>query len=196
MANMTKPAYDNSIQSILPPMLLPTHHSEEKRVTQIPAAAKATTDSAGWETLQTRFGGVAFQTSQPIVFSKGLLGMPDKVHFGLANFPNPKFAQFKLLQSFDDHAVSFIGLPLGLQNNLIREEDIRRACEDLSISPEDVAMLLIVTVHRSATGIKLSVNLRAPLIIDAERRQGMQYVFPHDRYSVQHYLTSEQNAAS
>lgn len=185
MANMTKHAYDNRIETTLPPMLMKEHQLEEKRVSQQSAPAN---QADGWENIETRFGSVAFHTAQPIVFAKGLLGMPDKVHFGLANFPSEKFSQFQLFQSFDDHQLSFITMPLGISNTLIQEEDIRRACDDLGMHVDDVAMLLIVTVHRSPNGVKLSVNLRAPLMVDAKRRQGMQYVFSHDRYGVQHFL--------
>lgn len=140
------------------------------------------------ETIKSRFGDITVDTSKSVLFPRGLLGMPDKFHFVLANFPNPKMEQFMLLQSLDDKALSFITLPLNLQNAIIAENDIRNACRDLQIDEAQLVLLLIVSVHRGLDQTRLSVNSRAPLLIDADRRTGAQYVFQHDTYSVQHML--------
>ncbi len=140
------------------------------------------------ETVRTRFGDVAVDSSKAVAFPRGLLGMPDRANFVLASFPTPKMQQFTLLQSLDDAALSFITLPLNLQNAIIGEDDLRAACRDLQIAEGNLALLLIVTVHRSPQQVKLSVNARAPILIDAERRIGMQYVFQTDAYKVQHML--------
>lgn len=140
------------------------------------------------ETLKTRFGDVTIDTSKVILFARGLLGMPDKHQFVITNFPNPKMQQFMLFQSVDDSNLSFITLPLDMKNNIISGTDMSTACRDLQFSESSAAVLLIVNVHRSLDEVKLSVNARAPLIIDADRRIGTQYVFPQDTYNVQHML--------
>lgn len=142
----------------------------------------------GMETIKSRFGDITVDTGKAIVFARGMLGMPDKHNFILANFPNPKMQQFMLLQSLDDTALSFITLPLDLNNSIIAADDIAAACRDLQINPTHAAVLLITNVHRGIDSVKLSVNARAPLIIDAERRIGAQYVFQNDGYKVQHML--------
>jgi flagellar assembly factor FliW len=140
------------------------------------------------ETIKSRFGEITVDTSKAFVFARGLLGMPEKAHFVLANFPNPKMQQFMLLQSLDDATLSFITLPLDLKNGIIAYEDLSTACRDLQISEANVAVLLITTVHRGLDQVKLSVNTRAPLLIDAQRKVGAQYVFQQDSYKVQHML--------
>lgn len=140
------------------------------------------------ETIKTRFGEVTVDTSKAITFSQGLLGMPDKFQFVLTNFPNPKMQQFMLLQSLEDTTLSFITLPLNMQNAIIQAEDLKAACRDARIDAANMAVLLIVSVHRSMSGVKLSVNARAPLLIDANQRVGVQYVFQQDCYKVQHML--------
>jgi len=142
----------------------------------------------GMETIKSRFGDITVDTSKAIVFARGILGMPEKHNFVLANFPNPKMQQFMLLQSLDDKTLSFITLPLDLKNNIISYEDMSLACRDLQIGESNAAVLMIVNVHRGVDQVKLSVNARAPLIVDAERKTGAQYVFQHDQYKVQHML--------
>lgn len=141
------------------------------------------------EIIDTRFGKISLQKSNGIAFPRGLLGMPNKLNFFLADFPNKKFEQFKLLQSLDDYSLSFITLPLALQNNVILTEDLTHACKELGISVDNLVTLVIVSVHRSPAGTSISVNARAPLLIDSSQRLATQYVFSTDRYQVQHTIT-------
>jgi flagellar assembly factor FliW len=201
VANFSNPAYDNSLVATpaLPAMLNIRKLLQEGRVNQPPAAATvkdAVSSASQSQIIETRFGPVEFNLAQPILFSRGLLGMPEKQRFGLADFPNARFAHFKLLQSLDDAALSFITLPLELQPDLLRVEDLQRACEDAGIAFQNLAVLLIVTVYRTPGGAEaaqaqLSVNCRAPILVDVESRQALQYVFPSDRYQVQQRLKTE-----
>ncbi len=140
------------------------------------------------ETIQSRFGEISVDVSKAVTFPRGLLGMPGKENFVLTNFNNPKMEQFKLLQSLDELQLSFITLPLDLNNNIIGVNDIRSTADDLGIAHEDLVVLLIVSVHRSPDSVKLSVNARAPLFLDVKNKTGMQYVFSNDAYKVQHYI--------
>lgn len=140
------------------------------------------------ETIKSRFGDVIVDINRAIAFPRGLLGMPDKSQFVLVNFPSQKMEQFTLLQSLDDTNLSFITLPIDIHNTIISAADIRSAAHDLHISEENLVLLLIVSVHRSPTQVRLSVNARAPLMMDAQRKVGAQYVFQSDVYKVQHML--------
>ncbi len=140
------------------------------------------------EIIETRFGPVEISRSNPIVFERGLLGVPDSQNFVLVNFPSENLQQFKLLQSLDKDELSFITLPLDLDNSIIARADIEKACEDVNIPVDDVAILTIVSVHRSPDKVTLSINARAPLLINVRNRQALQYVFQHSRYQVQQML--------
>lgn len=142
------------------------------------------------DVIDTRFGKITLKKENPIVFPQGLLGMPDKCSFFLTEFPSEKLKQFKLFQCLDDFGLTFITLPLDMENAIITKEDLATACKDLDIPSGELAILLIVSVHRSATTVTLSVNARAPLLIDTKRMLAAQYVFPHDRYKVQHTITA------
>jgi flagellar assembly factor FliW len=142
------------------------------------------------EVIDTRFGKITLQKNNPVTFPRGLLGMADKFHFFLTEFPSQKLARFKLLQSLDDYALSFITLPLNLQNGIIVPEDLSHACDDLGMNVSNLVTLLIVSVHRTPAKTMLTVNARAPLLIDSSMRLAAQYVFQTDRYQVQHVITA------
>lgn len=141
------------------------------------------------ETMQTRFGQVTVYRKNPIVFPNGLLGLPDKFSFCLTKFPSEKLARFKLLQSLEDAELSFITLPLEMDNAVVDRADIDQACKDLEITHDDLTLLLIVTVHRTGAGVKLSVNARAPIFINTTRRVASQFVFHNAKYNIQHMIT-------
>jgi flagellar assembly factor FliW len=109
----------------------------------------------------------------------------------LADLGDPRLPQFKVLQSLDDHGLSFLVLPLDPASGLIAQHDLAEACAALSIAERDVAILLVVTVHRTADGVLVSANLRAPLLIDTTSRIGVQHVLPNDSYPVRLALTEE-----
>jgi len=139
--------------------------------------------------IETRFGRIALQKHNAFSFKRGLLGMPEKQDFFLTDFPNEKLRKFKLLQSLSDFSLSFITLPLLVQNAIIAPEDLQLASSELGIRPEDLVILLMVSVHRTVHKVSISVNAKAPLLIDARQKLAAQYVFRNDRYSVQHFLS-------
>lgn len=141
------------------------------------------------EEIESRFGRVTINPRQPIFFPNGLLGMPDRAHFCLTHFPSEKMARFKLLQSLDDLSLSFITLPVDIDNPIVEREDLEQAAQALEIPAEEMAVLLIVTVHRESGVAKLTVNARAPLLMHVGRRVATQFVFPHTKYLIRQPLS-------
>ena len=141
------------------------------------------------ETIDTRFGKVTIYRRNPIVFPNGMLGMPDKFQFCLTDFPVEKLGRFKLLQSLDDYNLSFITLPIDIENPIVAREDLDQAAKDIGVPIEQMAVLLIVSVHRESSGVKLSVNARAPVLMNAPRRVAHQYVFGSSKYDIRHLIS-------
>lgn len=142
------------------------------------------------EKIDTRFGKITLRRDTAVSFPRGLLGMPSKKNFFVTDFPSEKLGKFKLLQCLDDYNLSFITLPLAVtsHNGIIAPEDIKAACIDLGIMPENLVVLLVVSVHRAPGNVSVSVNARAPLLIDTSLKLAAQYVFHTDKYNVQHYI--------
>jgi flagellar assembly factor FliW len=151
-------------------------------------AVLASTASHG-EEIESRFGRVTVNTNQQIFFPSGMLGMPDRMRFCLSHFPSEKMARFTLLQSLDDSALSFITLPVDMANPMIERADLEQAARDLEMPLDDVAVLLVVTVHRESGVARLTVNSRAPVLMHVSRRLAAQYVFPHTKYLIRQPLS-------
>jgi hypothetical protein len=100
---------------------------------QIPIA-----DRSGVTTIESRFGHILVNYDEKIFMEKGVLGMPDKQFFSVLSFPVRKFDQFQLFQSLEETALSFIVLPVELQNDVIEEKDMREAVADIGMQLEHV----------------------------------------------------------
>jgi flagellar assembly factor FliW len=141
------------------------------------------------EELDTRFGRIAVSPRQSIHFPTGMLGIPDKFNYCLTHFPSEKMARFKMLQSLEDAGLSFITLPVDITNPIIERQDLEQAAKDLNMPLNDIAILLVVTVHRDSGVAKLSTNARAPILVQVSRRLAAQYVFPNTKYLIRQPLT-------
>jgi flagellar assembly factor FliW len=138
--------------------------------------------------IETRFGAMEFQLENAIYMPRGMLGYADCHDFGLASLPDPKLEQFKVLQSLEMADLSFVVAPLNLESQTIDREDIRRACGLLTVDPCNSVVLLVVSTRRIGATTQISVNVRAPVIVDTASRRAYQYVLQSNRYSVRQVI--------
>lgn len=150
----------------------------------------------GTVTIETRFGPMDFDRANSVTMPQGFLGFAEHKEFGLAGFDDPRFEQFKLMQSLTDPKLSFLLLPLDLLPDAIARKDLEEAFETLSIPAEDAGVLLVVNARKGEETVSLCVNLRAPVIIDTRRRTGRQHVLPDASYPIRHVLSQGKAAAS
>jgi flagellar assembly factor FliW len=142
----------------------------------------------GLLTLDTRFGCMEVSRTHILNFPSGLLGFAQAKEFVLVELDNPKYRLFRILQCVSDQTLSFIVFPPNRDAGLIDNADIEAAASLLGIPLADLVVLLLVTIRRSEDRNALSVNLRAPVLVDASRFTGVQYVLPNDRYPVRFTL--------
>lgn len=154
-------------------------------ISTIPGESEVARDTL---TLDTRFGHMEVSRSHIIRFPSGLLGFSGAKEFVLVQLDNPKYRMFRILQCVTDPALSFIVFPPNPDSGLIEMSDIDAACSAMRYPNEELVVLLLVTVRKSESGHQLSVNLRAPVLIDASRFVGAQYVLPNERYPVRFAL--------
>ena len=130
----------------------------------------------------------SFDRTASIYMPRGLLGYAGFHDFALANLPDPKLTQFKLLQSLSEPTLSFVVAPIVLENDLIELADIEAACRTLSIAMADVALMLVVATRRIGAATQISVNLRAPVIVDTRNQAAWQHILSNHRYPVRHVV--------
>jgi flagellar assembly factor FliW len=151
-------------------------------------APPAVDDANQMLVIESRFGTLKIQPHASLLFPQGLLGFADYRDFALADLPDSKQPQFKALLCLADPKLAFLVAPLPSDSTAIDGADIEEACNSLSIARDDLAVVLIVTVRRDDEGVHVSVNLRAPVMIDTRRRVARQYVLPNNKYAIRHKL--------
>lgn len=151
-------------------------------------ACAALAGADGKIVIETRFGEIAFDSDAAIRLPKGMPGFPSVREFGLAPIPDRDVPQFMVFQCLTDPDVCFLVAPYNTDDGTIAQEDLNAAYEALGIAREAAAVLLIVTIRRMGQAATVSVNLRAPLILDTARRMGWQHVLANPDYAIQHML--------
>jgi flagellar assembly factor FliW len=152
-------------------------------------AAAAPTFEAGAlpPSVETRFGAVELDPERIVTFSPGPLGFADRCRFILVDGPDPR-GVFRLLQCLDDPELAFLVLPLEPDAGPIADDDLRVACQSRGLDWASLAVLGIVTARVEPEGVRFTVNLKAPLLIDTRRRSGCQHVLASDRYRIREPL--------
>ena len=137
-------------------------------------------------TVETRLGPVVAHRNATIDMPQGPLGFARHTRFALVELPNPNLARFKLLQSLDAPDVSFVVAPVESAGGPIAKADLDDACLSAGFAPGNLLVLVIVTVRSVPTGVTLTANLRAPVIVDVQKRTGRQVVLANSDYAVRH----------
>lgn len=172
--------------------------TSQNAIAEAPRTAAGPVSSYDPETMviETRFGSMEFQLQNTIVMPRGMLGYADHHDFGLANMPDPKLANFKLFQSLDEPSLSFVVTPFNPGPETIDVEDIGTACDALSINPVNAITLLVVSTRQVGPATEISVNLRAPIIIDGRSQKAYQHVLMNNRYPVRQVIGTAAKSAS
>ena len=149
--------------------------------------------SGGRTTGGRLLGATTGSTVPTIAFPQGLPGFPAATRFAL--LPLCEAADGMLvMQSADDPELRFLVLPYRDDELALRRADLDSACELLGVPPEHAVFLLVVTRRPPASGSdgagQLFVNLRAPVVVDTQRRTAVQHVLPSPGYSVRHPLAA------
>ncbi len=140
----------------------------------------------------TLMGDREFRWDKAIYMPAGLSGFTDNNIFALANFPSEISNCFKLLQCLNDPELAFIVAPYNMESGILAAEDIEPAIGTHGIEPENVAIVLIVTLQKSDDHetIEMTVNLRAPILIDTKRQTAFQIRLNKPQYDYRHPLSA------
>lgn len=130
-------------------------------------------------------GKVEYEAENVIHFPEGLIGIPEKKNFLLIE--KEDFKPFSYLQSVDD--TTFI---LIVVNPMIIEKEykfsiFRGDMDAIDINDEnDFSLLAIVIFAQKLEDI--TVNLKAPLLINIHSKKALQVILQNDDYSVEEPL--------
>lgn len=137
------------------------------------------------------FGEVEIGEEKIIHFENGLFGFEEYQDYTiLYDSEEDEEPFFSWLQCTTEQNLAF-----PVVNPLKVKEDYDPVVEDEllasigEITEEDLLILLLVTVPQDIK--KISVNMKAPLVINAGTRQGIQIVVENGDYEIKHYLITE-----
>lgn len=137
------------------------------------------------------FGQVNIEDRKIIHFEQGLFGFEEYKDYTIL-FDSEAEGRpfFSWLQSTTEKGLAF---PVVNPQNVMPDYD--PVIEDALLEPlgefgeEDMIVLLLATVPSDVK--KASVNMKAPLVIHAGRRLGIQLIAENADYAVKHYLIDE-----
>ncbi|MBQ6786328.1 MAG: flagellar assembly protein FliW [Lachnospiraceae bacterium] len=134
------------------------------------------------------FGKIAVEDDKIIRFESGILGFPDLKDFTLIfNVDKGNDSGIKWLQSLQEP-----GFALPVMNPELVMPGYEPVFSQELLAPlgdvenEDILMLVTVTVPKDIT--KTTVNLRAPIIVNANTCKAVQLITDDEKYSIKHAI--------
>ena len=126
--------------------------------------------------VETRvFGTVEINDEKSITFPGGIIGFPDLKQFTLLYDETKPQAAIKWLQSLDEPVFA-----MPVMDPLVVKADYDPMVEDEllkplgELNPEEILVLVTVSVPSDLT--QMTVNLQAPIIVNAENRKAGQLI--------------------
>lgn len=137
--------------------------------------------------IQTKhFGEIDLDESKIITFDQGIMGFEEcKQYTILYDIEDSEKPTISWLQSIEEP-----GLALPVINPFIVKPDYNPVVEDELLKPlggideDNLVLLLTVTVPTDIT--KMSVNLKAPFIINGDTRKGCQAIVENQDYEIKY----------
>lgn len=140
--------------------------------------------------MQTRlFGNIEIDETKQLTFENGLIGFPELKRFALIyDEERESKPGIRWLQSLDN-----ADFAIPVTDPLVCVDDYAPAIpKDLFSFPIGDELLVLVTVTIPADITKMSINLMAPIVINATTRQAVQIIT--DGYEIKHYIYEELKA--
>lgn len=137
--------------------------------------------------IKTRvFGEVEIEDSKIITFANGIIGFPDMTRFVLVHDEEKGVnAGIRYLQSIEEPEFAMPVMdPLAIvpEYNPEVEDELLRPLGKME--PEDVLVLVTVSVPKDIKNI--SINLQAPIIVNAAQRKAAQIIAEGGEYKVKY----------
>ena len=131
------------------------------------------------------FGDIEVDANKIITFDGGIIGFPELKRFMLIHDRENEKKHISWLQSIDepDFAMPVIDpLKLVEDYNPVVEDELLSGLGKLS--PEEMLVLVTMTIPKDIT--KMTVNLKAPIIINAASLKAGQIIVDDEKYVVRY----------
>ena len=137
--------------------------------------------------LETRLGILQINEEKIIHFPVGILGFSDYHRYIIVE---QEGSAFSFLQSVDDPELSFVII---MPELVCADYSVQLSDEEVNLlqieSPEDGKVYGIVTIPENVA--EMTVNLQAPVVINARSLVGAQFIIQGDKYHTKHNVIAE-----
>ena len=134
------------------------------------------------------FGEICIEDEKIITFGNGIIGFPDLKHFALIyNNEKGDSSAIKWLQSMEEPNFAMPVLDpliISTEYNPVVDDEILKPIGEFAT--DELLVLTTVTVPKNIE--QLSVNLKAPIVINARTRQAVQLIVDGDEYPVKYFI--------
>ncbi len=131
------------------------------------------------------FGEVEVDESKKITFDGGIIGFSEMNHFMLMHDVENDSANISWLQSIDEPEFA-----MPVIDPLLLFDDYNPEVEDEILKPlggiTENSMFVLVTMTVPSDITKMTANLKAPIIINADNLKACQLIIDDDKYIVKH----------
>jgi flagellar assembly factor FliW len=127
----------------------------------------------------TRFGQIEVDDTKVITLNTGLIGFPGETRFVLLKPSEGQSVSW--LQSLSTPELAFPVVDGGSIAGGYATNSVKDVAQQATINTKDMSVLVIVAPRPGES--KLVANLLAPIVVDAQSRQGTQVVLDSKRYS-------------
>jgi flagellar assembly factor FliW len=137
----------------------------------------------------TRFGEIEFAPTDVLFFKEGLIGFPGLREFILLS--HKEASPFRWLQSVQEPAMAFLA---ALPHHFVPDfnpELPAAVVEALSLEEETERYLLTTATIPAGRPDDMTVNLAAPILVNANTRSALQFVLEDEAYTVKHRVFPE-----
>ena len=130
------------------------------------------------------FGEIEVDEDKKITFSQGIIGFPDIKDFLLIH-DSESNGSIRWMQSIQEPVFA-----MPVMDPLVVKSDYNPCIEDELLKPlgevkeENTLVLVTLTVPHEVEN--MTVNLKAPIIINGENRQAAQLIIDDEQYSVKY----------
>lgn len=136
----------------------------------------------------TRFGAIEVSSEEIYIFPDGPLGFPECTRFTFIDEEHT--VPFRMLQSLDNPALAFVIVdPQAVRPDYTFQVSKDDLAQVKATDPAGLSVYAIVTMAKELKDV--TVNLQGPLVVNAEKRLGHQFVLNTDEFTTRESIVSE-----
>lgn len=145
------------------------------------------------EKIETTFGEIGVDRAKKITFKNGIPGLAKSNEFALAFMPRDTAGSYLILQSLEDSRLSLITIPMDPKLNLIKVSDMKAVAKSVGGDIDDCLFLLLVSIRMIEDQEPLvTVNLRAPIVININTKTAEQHILNNASYDLRYPINKSE----